>query len=179
MAAQQVTSWDRYALIAWIVSRLGRRDRPLGKKALQRIVHLIAELAGVRAGYRFRLYSYGPYSSDLESDLDAVRGFGGVEITKGHALLDGRLGRIERVLSTFGGHPAKDLALAAMIAYLWRHEPETFEDSERFADRVKMLNPQCSETAVKTAIDEVRVFVASAKGAGAAAFGCGHREDAP
>jgi uncharacterized protein YwgA len=181
MATRQVTDWDQYALIAWIVSRLARGDRPPGKKALQKIVHLIAELAGVSAGYRFRLYSYGPYSSDLASDLDVTRGFGGVEITydaadntfaitpgkqnevligKGRAFLEGNMGKMDRVLKVFGGRLAKDLELTSTIAYLRRHEPELLADDTRLAARVRDLKPQYSDVQIKTAIEEVRAFVA-------------------
>jgi hypothetical protein len=60
MTNSSISKFDQYALIALLAKRVGGADRRLGKKAIQKNVHLIQELGGVDAGYRFSFYTYGP-----------------------------------------------------------------------------------------------------------------------
>ena len=70
----------QYALISLLIKEAETKGQRLGKKALQKKVHLIQDLAGIDAGYRFSFYTYGPYSSQLSGDLDAVANSGGANI---------------------------------------------------------------------------------------------------
>ena len=51
---------DQYALVAFLIDQAAQSQ--LGKKALQKKVHLIHEMGGVDTGYRFSFYTYGPFS---------------------------------------------------------------------------------------------------------------------
>ena len=44
---------DQYALVAFLIEQAERSNQQLGKKALQKKVHLIQELGGIDTGYRF------------------------------------------------------------------------------------------------------------------------------
>lgn len=171
----------QHALIAWIARELGGPNRKLGKKALQKLVHLIQELGGVDVGYRFSFYTYGPYSIGLAGDLDVVAALKAVEVTynstdnyyliapgsenermieKGMNSLEQNRAAIEQVVKTFSGRLAKDLELVSTIAYLRRHAPkEEYNDSEKLAKRVKALKPKYSEEEVAKAIEDVRNFL--------------------
>ena len=72
---------DQFALVAFLISQSAKAKQDLGKKALQKKVHLIQELGGVEAGYRFSFYTYGPYSVGLAGDLDVIANSGGAEIS--------------------------------------------------------------------------------------------------
>ena len=54
-------------LVARLVSELGG---VIGRKRLQKIVHLLQATAAKEFGYRFILHYFGPYSKELANDLD-------------------------------------------------------------------------------------------------------------
>lgn len=54
-------------LVARLVSELGG---VIGRKRLQKIVHLLQANDSKKFGYRFILHYFGPYSKELASDLD-------------------------------------------------------------------------------------------------------------
>lgn len=183
MTTSAISKTEQYALITLIAKEVGGDNHRLGKKALQKNVHLIQELGGVDAGYRFSFYTYGPYSTSLAGDLDTVASSGGVTISynttdnyyligpgagadrvieRGIGFIQGHREAIEGVLQAFGGRLAKDLELVSTIAYLRRHAPtETFEDDQNLVRRVKALKPKYSDNQVLTAINEVKGFLAA------------------
>lgn len=187
MTTDTISKPVQYALIAWIANTLGAATHRLGKKALQKVVHLIQELGGVDAGYRFSFYTYGPYSSGLAGDLDVVAALGAVKIAynsvenyyliapgpendhmieKGQRFLEQNRAAIDRVVETFGGRLAKDLELVSTIAYLRRHAPtEEFNDDAKLAERVKALKPKYTDREIAIAIEEVRGFLAEKEAA--------------
>ena len=175
---------DQYALVAFLIKQAADTQQQLGKKALQKKVHLIQELGGVDTGYRFSFYTYGPYSGSLAGDLDVVSKSGGAKISyessnnryliepdehtdrmieKAQALFEGdNEAAINRVLEVFGGRLAKDLELVSTIAYLHRHAPhEEFENGEELAKRVIALKPKYSKSQVEEAIAEVKEFLSN------------------
>ena len=150
---------DQYALVAFLVKQAAHVHQQLGKKALQKKVHLIQELGGVDTGYRFSFYTYGPYSASLAGDLDVIANSGGAKIRyisldnhylidpteytdrmieKGQKFFEQNQAAIERVLAAFGNRLAKGLELVSTIAYLRRHAPqEEFEDNRKLAKHVR------------------------------------------
>lgn len=50
----------------------------LGRTALVKYCYFLQTLRKVPLGYRFSLYSYGPFDSDVLADLDSATGIGGV-----------------------------------------------------------------------------------------------------
>jgi uncharacterized protein YwgA len=182
MSNNQVSKRDQYALIALLANQVGGAGGRLGKKALQKNIHLIQELGGVEAGYRFSFYTYGPYSTGLAGDLDVVAAMGGANVTynasdnyyliepgaatehmieKGREFIDRNRTAIDHVLRTFGDRMAKDLELVSTIAYLRRHAPSgEFESDGRLAGLVRALKPKYSDIEIATAIREVKSFLA-------------------
>ena len=172
---------DQYALVAFLIDQAAQANQELGKKALQKKVHLIQELGGVDSGYRFSFHTYGPYSANLAGDLDVIANSGGASIRydssgnryrigtgestsriveMGKDFIEAIRPAIEKVLDTFGRRSAKGLELVSTIAYLHRHLPEEeFLDNERLAERVKNLKPKHSTAEVGMAIEEVRDFL--------------------
>ncbi len=172
---------DQYALVAFLIDRAAQARQKLGKKALQKKVHLIQELGGVDTGYRFSFYTYGPYSVGLAGDLDIIAIGGGAKvryigadnhylidpgertgrmIEKGRAFLEENRAAIEGVLDAFGNRLAKGLELVSTIAYLRRYAPrEEFEDDGKLARHVRALKPKYSEAEIEKAISEVKDFL--------------------
>ncbi len=65
---------NRLAVITW----LAENAAGLGRTALMKYCYFLQVLRGVPLGYRFSLYSYGPFDSDVLSDLDSTESIGGV-----------------------------------------------------------------------------------------------------
>ena len=173
---------DQYALVAFLINHSSRAKQQLGKKALQKKVHLIQELGGVNAGYRFSFYTYGPYSVGLAGDLHVIANSGGAEISYnssdnlhqisaskstdqmiklGQGFIEKNQPAINKVLEAFGNRTAKGLELVSTIAYLHRHSPKEFEDTEKLAKHVMELKPKYTETEVTTAIGKVKDFLSN------------------
>lgn len=172
---------DQYALVAFLIEQAAQAHQQLGKKALQKKVHLIQELGGVDTGYRFSFYTYGPYSTGLSGDLDVIANSGGARIhyiswdnhylidpgenaermiERGRDFLEQYQAAINKVLAAFGSRSAKGLELVSTIAYLRRHAPyEDFEDNRKLVKHVMALKPKYSATEVEHAIAEVRDFL--------------------
>lgn len=172
---------DQYALVAFLIDHAAQANLELGKKALQKKVHLIQELGGVESGYRFSFYTYGPYSRNLAGDLDVIANSGGAIVSydsfdnryqigageftsqmmdMGKEFVEANRSSIEKVIDTFGRRSAKGLELISTIAHLHRHLPEKeFQDDERLAERVAKLKPKYSESEIGNAIGEVRDFL--------------------
>ena len=172
---------DQHALMAYLIKRAEESGQRLGKKALQKKIHLIQELGGIDAGYRFSFYTYGPYSSRLSGDLDTVANSGGAKIfydpsdnyyliypgdktalviDKGRKYIEKNTREIDRILDVFGGRLARELELTSTIAYLRRHvSEEEFLKDDRLLKRVKDLKPKYSDGQIRRAIAEVREFV--------------------
>ena len=179
---EMVRKANQYALIGHLIKTAKASNQRLGKKALQKKMHLIQELGGIDAGYRFSFYTYGPYSSLLSGDLDMVASSGGAIITydslnnyylidtgdntdmvieSGHEFVKKYHNEIARVLDAFGDRLAKELELTSTIVYLRRHMSEDeFDDNEKLQERVRLLKPKYSIAKIRRAINEVRVFLA-------------------
>lgn len=187
MTDHAISKRDQYALIALLANQASGAGRRLGKKALQKSVHLIQELGSVDSGYHFSFYTYGPYSSGLAGDLDVVAAMGGAKITynasdnyyliepgaetvhiiaRGQGFIERNRAAIDRVLVTFGDRLAKDLELVSTIAYLRRHAPPgEFDSDARLGAHVRALKPKYSEKEIATAIREVKGFLAERRAA--------------
>lgn len=134
--------WKRYGLIAELAERLKGKCPQFGKTALQKLVFLFQELHKIDCGYDYSLYTYGPYSSRLQHDLDVVESLGGVTIARvmggagGYCILPGDkkdallqkaaeflkgpevAEAIDRLISDFGAYWARDLELISTIIYV-------------------------------------------------------------
>jgi uncharacterized protein len=67
----------RRALISVLAAR--SKGGCLGRTALMKYMYLLQTLRGVPLGYRFTLYSYGPFDSEVLSDLSVAEALEAVE----------------------------------------------------------------------------------------------------
>src|SRR5258705_11252405 len=63
--------------LATIVTLVERKPR-MGRTALVKFCYFLQTLRNVPLGYRFTLYSYGPFDSNVISDLASAESFGGL-----------------------------------------------------------------------------------------------------
>jgi hypothetical protein len=152
----------------------------LGRTALMKFCYLLQTIRGVPLGYRFTLYSYGPFDSNVLSDLstaEALRavqssltyypGGYGYQIRKGECgdsilrageeFLGQHRGNIDWVLQEFGSHGSADLELESTIIYVDREAAIKLETLpiELLVHRVRDVKPHFAEEYVRGKASEL------------------------
>lgn len=174
--------WDRYALIAELAHRLEGRCPQFGKTVLQKMVYLLQEVYRIDCGYRFDLYTYGPFSSELLQDLDLVEHIGGVNVVpviisgvRGYKILPGEhseslknkatdflldehvASSLDKVVADFCNYSAKALELRSTIIYAFKDMRRSGNHVSRsdFVRIVREIKPRFTDAEVQQAIDEM------------------------
>lgn len=130
----------RLAVITELASRAPKGH--IGRTALMKFSYLLQAVRGVPLGYRFTLYSYGPFDSSVLSDLGTAEALKAVQssltcypggygyqirrgeygdsmLKAGQDFLDRHRYSIDWVLSEFGSHGSADLELESTIVYVY------------------------------------------------------------
>jgi uncharacterized protein len=146
----------------------------LGRTQLMKLCYFLQAFGGVPLGYSFSLYSYGPFDSEVLSDLQTAEGMNaldteiqyypggykydirpGEKAEKAKALASPFLAEhqkgIDWVANKFGNWVAADLELASTIAYV--HEEEGIEDHDELIERVKLVKPHFSHRQIRSQLD--------------------------
>jgi hypothetical protein len=157
------TDVNRLAVITWLAENTGS----LGRTALMKYCYFLQIVCGVPLGYRFSLYSYGPFDSDVLSDLDITESMAGVKSSVvyypggygyriepgdradrmkqlGEAFIGAHREQLQWVVAQFRGWDASDLELASTLVYSDR---EAFRKGEaltinELSRRVRDLKPR-------------------------------------
>jgi uncharacterized protein len=158
----------RLAVIAKLVSLAPAGY--LGRTALMKFCYLLQTVRQVPLGYRFTLYSYGPFDADVLSDLGTAENLEAVKasvvqysggygyrirkagraeetIETGIGLLEEHARDIDWVIAEFGSHGSADLELESTIVFVDREgarKAERLTISE-LARRVKDVKPHFEE----------------------------------
>ena len=165
----------RTGVIAGLVLR--KADKSLGRTTLMKMCYFLQELKGVPLGYDFRLFTYGPYDSDVMGDLSQARDAGavaeklvtygrgyGYDITPGsraerwHQRLADTLPAVAQavadVASEFGHYNAGELELRSTILFVDRefHRDGTEATLETVAQRVHDVKPHFTLDTIKEAM---------------------------
>lgn len=170
--------WKKYGIIPVLADKLRQRDKNFGKTALQKYVYILQTLYGVEIGYDFEMYTYGPYCSELHSNLDLVEHWGCVSVESdgehGYTIHPGEYdnltakdsffrhdntGRaIDQLKMDFGGLYAKDLELRATLIYIDREykrkNAELTED--KLCNTVMEIKPKFTKDIIIDAIEELK-----------------------
>lgn len=162
----------RLAVITELASRTPGGH--VGRTALMKFCYLLQTVRGVPLGYRFTLYSYGPFDSSVLSDLstaEALRavqsnltfypGGYGYQISKGESgdsilrncaqFLEEYRKDIDWVLEQFGSHRSADLELESTIVYVDREAAKKAEwlSVDQLAQRVRDVKPHFNEDYIR------------------------------
>lgn len=170
------SSIEKFAIIAYIAkANMGKGT--LGKKALQKLMHLSSELRNVPVGYRFRLYTYGPFSRELAGDIDLLDSMGlisvqfdpsrnGYEIkpedkaqellSKSEVFLKSVKESLDFIIEKFGGRLAKDLELSSMIAFILRNKLADVNDDQAVINKFLEIKPHYQRSEVVEGLKEIR-----------------------
>jgi uncharacterized protein len=158
---------ERVALMAALVDKAP--GQTLNRTAVMKLAYFLQVLRNVPLGYDFRLYTYGPFDSDVLDDLGYARIFGAVKertITqydgyryqikpgkrsahvqeKSGSWLDQNREAIDWVIQEFGGLTAPELELYSTIVFADRENLKegktvSLEELATQANRIKPRFP--------------------------------------
>lgn len=170
MNAQQ-RWWLRLGVLTVLVERSGSG---LGRTAIMKLAYLLQTVKGVPLGYNFRLYTYGPYESDVLNDLgqaESMRAVGskivaypsgsgyvfspGPEREKVKSMAREDLAKYENTITwaitEFGHRTAADLELLSTIIYADRDSCERRQriSPDDLCRQVREIKPRFSEEYVQ------------------------------
>jgi len=168
--------WNRYGLISELTSLLKDKCPQFGKTILQKMVYLLQEVYGVKCGYQFDLYTYGPFTSQLLQDLDLVETLNGVRISSvmsaigGYHIEPGERNEelrekaveflrdstvseaIDSLIEDFGSFNAKQLELLSTIVYVDRDMKDKGLSREKLIQMVGDIKPKFLDSEIEDAV---------------------------
>ncbi len=147
---------------------------PFGRTALMKLCYFLQTLKGVPLGYDFTLYSYGPFDSEVLSDLQTAEALSILESSlthfsggysyqitasenAGQAIrhaqqhVSAYKAKIDWVAATFASRSASELELLSTIVFVDRHDSIT--DKQQMTKLVKAIKPQFGEPEILRKID--------------------------
>ena len=154
----------RLATISSIVNEAA--PHPLGRTAVMKLVYFLQTLKGLPLGYNFRIYTYGPYDSQVLEDLkvaeiksavkSSVVEYGkgtGYAITPGSeadsitsrsSSLNSYHKDIASIIADFGRRSALDLEMASTIVFVDRTEASSGRHVNicEVAQKVREMKPR-------------------------------------
>jgi len=146
----------------------------LGRTQLMKLCYFLQAFRRVPLGYYFTLYAYGPFDSDVLSDLQTAESMDvlhtEIEYYPGGYKYDIRPGEkagrskgsaedflathkkdIEWVAAKFGSRLAADLELLSTIAFV--NQEEEIRDRDELIERVKLVKPHFSRRQIGREFD--------------------------
>ncbi|MGO9269618.1 MAG: hypothetical protein ACLQOO_05090 [Terriglobia bacterium] len=165
------------ARLATIVALVEKRPA-LGRTAVMKLCYFLQTLRSVPLGYRFTLYSYGPFDAGVLSDLSSAETLGGIESKT--VLYAGGYGYeispaskrgavkalapdfikkhgpdINWVIEKFGAFGSADLELLSTIVYVDRDsaQAKAKQTTDTLAVRVQEIKPRFKNSYVKNKVE--------------------------
>lgn len=164
---------QRMTVLIYVVKSGQEKVKAVGHTLIQKLFYLLQTGKGIPLGYKFRLYHYGPYCSELWGDLNSLRDYGYVSIGTNEAglgyeitvtpegeryLADHRASpeveeKVRELLDLLGGQPVRRLEALATAHFVYQdikaegHHP----DEAEVVGHVLRLKPHLSEHEVREA----------------------------
>ncbi len=174
-----VFSDDKLSFMQYLVNENQRQNSDgLGRTALMKLVFLMQEGKGIPVGYNFRLYSYGPYDSEVLQDLEFLRGFGYLkeetvqeekyqwkkyyksdknsEINENSGLLNGYKTEIDNLIRKYGKETARKLELYATTLFVMKEKEDCDFNDELIIKKVSEIKPKYSQQEIEQAFQRMR-----------------------
>jgi hypothetical protein len=176
---QQEQQWLRLGLLSALVEQATVK---LGRTALMKLAYLLQTVKEVPLGYDFRLYTYGPFDSDVLNDLGFAESLGAVKselvtFTSGTGYgyefapgvrrdflrqratgtLSCHAWAIQWALEEFGCRSASELELLTTIIYADREAAQREEhlSVKELARKVGEVKPRFNEQQIVEKINEL------------------------
>jgi len=175
----KINDETRSAILSMMV--LHSPNKKLGRTAVMKLAYFLQELKGIPLGYDFRLFTYGPFDSEVLTDLAIGANLKGLkEVTKiyslgfGYEITPGskatEIGqeleskspeiaeRVREVVNEFGGLSAAELELRSTIFFADRDIARSSEptDAENLVERVRQIKPHFTSSTIRERVDEMQ-----------------------
>ena len=165
-----ISDKNKYELIEVLARNCKGR---MGRTALMKFLFFLQTLRRMPLGYRFTLYSYGPFDSDVLSDLGEAELLGYIEsnvleYSGGYgyeiepteppsesSFLQKYDVDIKWVINNFGSMNSAQLELASTIIYADREEPPHSRHIRDLVKRVKNVKPHFSEDKIREQVESL------------------------
>ncbi len=150
-----------------IIGEIARRKTgaPLGKTAMMKLLHLLQDGLNLPLGYRFTLYNYGPYDTQVMSDIDFAESLGRmtvkyegsdqgyrIEPAGTHGTLSSAAkNKIAVLMAKFGAMTARDLELRSTLLFLSHGY-----SGDSLVAQLHDLKPKYLELETRRALEELR-----------------------
>lgn len=173
------TPETRAAILARLIAKAP--EKKLGRTAVMKLMYFLQELKRVPLGYRFRLFTYGPFDSEVLSDLATATSLNTLtEETKiyprgyGFEIMLGTCGeglsqelersnselasQIDAVVKEFGAFGAAELELRSTILFVQREisQKGATWTNRTLAERVRQVKPHFTESTIEARIEEMK-----------------------
>lgn len=152
-----------------ILSGIAQRHPEIGKTAMMKCTYFLQEIENVPLNYDFKIYTYGPYSSEVTEELDFARQSGLLDIkwtgfpnglhfysisalNKGATQYDAQ---IDSIMTVFGEKTAKELELLSTVLFVQRAKENNKlkKDKTTICRSVAAIKPRFSEKEVEAGYD--------------------------
>ncbi len=162
----------KHRLLLAIIEQLNRHGSLTGKTHLQKTAFLLDAAKKMKMPFKFVLYKHGPYSFDIESDLQEMRSYGAIDSVSGTGygvtlkpsqnaewlkkqavLTEEQERQIERMCEFVRDRNVTELERLATAA--WIRTEEHMMDPERIALRLHELKPHISVVEALQADNEI------------------------
>jgi len=172
--------FKKHALILGVIEGLNRHGSWTGKTHVQKAMALLNAKADIALPFQFVLYKHGPYSFDIEEELEQMKGYAAVvsESVPGYGVMlragemagfvkrqaplsDQEKEAIERVSAFVGGGNVIELERIATAA--WIRTREKIQDADRVVARLHELKPHVSMQEAAAAARRVALLLGSGK----------------
>lgn len=171
---------ESYALVSFIV-KLASENGRLGKKAAQKLMHIITSLGRVPSKYKFQLYTYGPFSRELAGDMDILDTLEAISISYNsdknayeiHSgprseeilnrykdFLEANSPVIQPLIERFRGRLAKQLEVTSTLLFIIENNLiDDVQDDEVVINKFSEIKPHYSKGEIVPALSELRQFL--------------------
>lgn len=164
-----------------IITELTYRAVNLGKTAIMKSLYLLQTVYGVPLEYDFGIYTYGPYSQTVMSDIELAEYLGNIHVApiyyangiNGYRINTTEAGRefvsehhqvvelynnaINNVITSFSQKSAKDLELYSTVVFVSASFENNgwYETPDEICDTVQRIKPHFSIEKIHTVYDDL------------------------
>ena len=162
------------AALLQVVKSLRRAGSWTGKTHIQKCVFLLKELCGVDLGYAYTLYKHGPYSFDLDAEIERLRIIGTLDYeiapqygprykigaaSATNGFVDAKVAAAaDEVAEFLGEKNVQDLECISTLVWCARNRPDASASQEVLTSCVKELKPHLSDTDVFRGLLALRAY---------------------
>jgi uncharacterized protein YwgA len=150
--------FKKHALLLAMIEKLRAQGSWTGKTHVQKAMFLVLEATPATPPFEFVLYKHGPYSFDIENELEQMKSYGAISQTpvagygvvlnlgenaefvkKRSSLSPTEQESIARIAQFVGKKNVADLEKEATVA--WIRNRENIRDTQAVAERIHDLKP--------------------------------------